>query len=320
MKKPVPACLVTELKSRCWFIGHGFKQFSTDGLAQGYEIIIRHPGFVAWARCHAPNLARRLPWASLNRRGKGHFERVFISDLLRMGLGVCSDKRTNWSGCRAPLTKLAFTKQGDLSVDCTDNPRFICDNLSAWLKESGQFPACKESFPTKAKCDLIALTPSVINPDAVVIHLNRLIEHFKVKQRRGEPISFDYKNLVAAVETFLTKDAPYRAYRERRLKVKRHKAPSPEVIALSCIAWDWQREGQKLPRLWPWLWENNFSLKELGVSVKPDWDNQLAALKKCHNKVLLAKPSHILPSEAEAREWLLRQLQIKLPSCPSNIP
>ena len=285
------------LKKRWWFLAKGFQRFKKDSVAQGYEIICRHPGFASSAPANVLNLALAPPWPRLNKKTRESFYFTFKHDLSRMG-----------------LAKISYLGPKAVTFKCTESSDSI---LAAIRYETGRLsrlkPGMRRDFPTalkkhdRARTDaaLLCFQPSKTNPEMVTLNWRLLIRHFQKRRRYGKPVPFSVEHVLSAVETYLTKNRDYQSHVKQvkaRLSAKvrpeihcRPKKAQAEVIAFGCIAHDWLEVDQSLTGLFPFC---EVSLLDLGIrrgNRPPRWDNWLAALAKLHSRVKLHTPKRIAP-------------------------
>jgi len=227
--------------ARWWFLTRqGFEQFTNDPVAQGYEILSRHPRFphlltatkrkrtfAVWE--HSNKHLPKTAWSELAPEARRAFLAGYKFELHRMGLLEIA-----WLGPKA------------VTVNCTEGVPSILAAVHYWLGKAGLFSRAPghgdysrtRGSPALLKCSI----PSRGNPNMVTISWKKLI-----KQRRGHLLYGQSDNIVAAVRTYIEHNSEYLQHRERRLaECKRGghaKKTSPEVIALACVAWDCQQGG-----------------------------------------------------------------------------
>jgi hypothetical protein len=236
--------------ARWWFLTvDGFAAFKNNPVAQGYEILSRHPGFphvLADGWEHANKHRPRKTWRELGKSARTTFLIQHKFDLHRMGLLSIA-----WLGPKA------------ITFDCTEGVPSILDAARLWLaagriKGAGGRLLCSDDYELRSWSapGLIKLVMPTGNPDMVTLDWERLFQK-----------CFYVGEVIAALRTFLDKDPEYRKHRQARLveKKKQHQRrkqrlaglgkvlppartnkPPAATIALACAALDCQEGGSLL--------------------------------------------------------------------------
>ncbi|MFZ0827067.1 MAG: hypothetical protein WAO02_06565 [Verrucomicrobiia bacterium] len=217
--------------ARWWFLTpDGFAKFKCNPVAQGYEILSRHPSF------HLP----KKTWQELGKSARGAFLFKYKRELYRMGLLEIA-----WLGPKA------------ITFNCTDGVPSILAAIHCWLEAEcllKRAPKDKDRDRIRASPDcLIFSINNQGDPNMVTIDWSKLFKKCKVSD-----------DIVAVIRTFLEHNPKYRQYRECRLaelekrkkrrerhlaelKIRRPprhlKKTKPDVITLACAAWDCQQAG-----------------------------------------------------------------------------
>jgi hypothetical protein len=276
-------------RARWWFLTtKGFENFKNDPVAQGYEIISRHPGF---------NRPKKT-WQELDANQKDAFYFAFKEDLRRMG-----------------LAKIAFIGPKAVTFDCRESAKSILTGIHYAIRaEIQRDPKLCKYFPIVDKKDAqnwSADYPTRLdrnklswawvknektgfeNQDVVTIDWHELIDFLLKRSRRGEAVRFSVDHILSAVETLLTKDKVYCRHAKRQRKAhdrnkSRPKRFYPSVIALGCVAHDWHLAKRKPSELMAVVKNELHNLK---IQSTPRWDNHRKALEKIHNeRIGLKKP------------------------------
>jgi hypothetical protein len=232
------------------------------------------------------------------------------------------------AGAIVPLTKVAVglikaSSSDDkehplgrlhISVDCRLDRLSVLAAVKSQLTEFRKLNVLlndatyKEDFGRIRTCtELISFMPSPTYPWAVNIDLSDLLSALSRRAKdEGSLFHFYRRNILGALDTFLATNPGYLAHRARcvgeRRSRGRPKMTSPEMVAIGCIALDWQRAGQKFPNLTVWL-ERRFPLS--GVFRKNpgvyEWKNGLSSIKRCFKTVHLFDPTRKYPSKSGVR-------------------
>lgn len=322
-----PKTLVA-LKKRWWFLGPAFNsEFKNDPFAQAYEVISRHPGFpelrIQQRGRHAaiwnygPNKRPPKPWPKLSEPARRAFRLEYMYDITRLGFG---------NSVMLGLKRLSF--------DCTLATKAILSAVEREMERAiSYYPKMKKYFDKGTKerrrtdrSSLPPFRPGAINPDCVILDWRCFISELGKKHRKHLDWNYNRSIILAALETFLTRDADYKRHRKDRLREQKqyqrwfarqqmirrkrlastaHSArwgrpPSravdvdlrlkrsfPETIALACIAADWQQAGGRQSCLYGVV---KAELSHLSIAKCPRWDNHLVALKKLHWRIQLIWP------------------------------
>lgn len=238
--------------ARWWFLTpEGFAAFKDDPVAQGYEILSRHPIFphihvgkergkpvIFWN--HANKHRPKMTWQKLSKYARHAFLFQYRHDLHRMG-----------------LLEIGWLGKDKMTFNCTEGVPSILSAAHYWLRVSGSFQYSDylRTWCSSDSLKFIGPTPNG-DQDMVTVDWHKFIEW------QGKLV--DSKEIVAAIRTFLEHNPEYRKHRETRLeelkrrnkhrerrlaemkkkRPPRHlKKPSPEVIAFACAAWDCQQSG-----------------------------------------------------------------------------
>lgn len=96
---------LNDLRKRWWFLmqkGAVETKFASEPIAQGYEIISRHPGFANCACALALGIGGGTPWTLLSVEQKKRFVLEFATELITLGLShyVFLDPKRVMFDCR----------------------------------------------------------------------------------------------------------------------------------------------------------------------------------------------------------------------------
>ena len=275
-----------DVSARWWFLTpEGFQDFKDDPVAQGYEILSRHPFFptlltrteggkrvTMWE--HGNKHLPRPTWQALDKPARSAFLFRYKFALHRMG-----------------LLEIAWLGPAAITFDCTEGVTSILAAAHYWLQAGGLFHSSPEGeyhCRTRTSPGLLQFSPTCPgrpgNPDMVTISWAKLVE-----KRRGDWLCSYSENAVASLRTFLEHNREYRSYRAQRLRESssqarsdRPKKPDPAVIALACGAWDCERAGVPFQDK-----VSNHHVAAIGRSVKGclrsgDARNHMRRLREMH--------------------------------------
>ncbi len=294
---------LNDLRKRWWFLmqkGAVETKFASDPIAQGYEIISRHPGFADCVCVLALGIAGGTPWTLLSAKQKKGFALEFAAELITLGLShfVFLDPKRVMFDCRRRRQTIV---------------KAVRDHIAELRKASSEvlkaFPE-GEYWRGRTSRDSITMESHVRCSEFVTLDWSPLTE-----QEKNRSTPWSQENVIAALNTFLGKDPVYRAHRKkciefgkmedrRRLKFlrgthrddrkrlatatrrlcRRPTKCDAKAIAFACIALDWSQNFGNQNANIPWKGLE----KLLELEHRRRYDHDLRRASSIHELVTLS--------------------------------
>lgn len=287
--------IVDSGKREWWFLGGKFREFKNDPVAQGYEVLRRHPAFPHITVTKSPkgwletslDLGRRdvprATWLKLNKPTRIAFYRHYKRDLERLG-----------------FVHLVMVGKRRLSFDCTKSAKSLLRGLKFEMGESNVFGSQGRLGRIRIPADIIDAEYAFdengtrradwVNLDGVRISFERLEQYVSSQEPRisgGSRQEVSRDHILAALRTFLETNKIYLSYRAKRLEQTKgiqRKQRDPAVVALACIAWDRYlankgKDDGSFRGFSKWLREGGYNIRLLGVPERQEWTDHLDSFR-----------------------------------------